>query len=192
MQRTQKMAQILFLLETEFNWDGIQVEPNPKLAQQLIEARTSTVINSALVGRARQGSNLFLNLDKGTLNSKRGFKVSTQKLEQVVEKFGTDFQACFIDIEGGEPEVIEDLVFSQIPFDFIAIERIWNSALICKRLESLDFVNIFGEISGYESWWLCSRVFTFKSNSCVAGDGIEPSTSRFSVARSYQLSYPAE
>jgi GDPmannose 4,6-dehydratase len=26
----------------------------------------------------------------------------------------------------------------------------------------------------------------------VAGDGIEPSTSRFSVARSYQLSYPAE
>ena len=25
----------------------------------------------------------------------------------------------------------------------------------------------------------------------VAGDGIEPSTSRFSVARSYQLSYPA-
>ena len=26
----------------------------------------------------------------------------------------------------------------------------------------------------------------------MAGDGIEPSTSRFSVARSYQLSYPAE
>lgn len=26
----------------------------------------------------------------------------------------------------------------------------------------------------------------------VAGDGIEPSTSRFSVARSYQLSYPAK
>ena len=25
----------------------------------------------------------------------------------------------------------------------------------------------------------------------MAGDGIEPSTSRFSVARSYQLSYPA-
>lgn len=151
-----------FLLETEFNWNGIQVEPNPKLAQQLIEARTSTVLNSALVGRARRGSNLFLNLDKGTLNSKRGFKVSTQTLEQVVERFGIDFQACFIDIEGGEPEIIEDLVFSQIPFDFIAIERIWNSALIYKRLESLGFVNIFGEISGYESWWLCSRLFKEK------------------------------
>lgn len=151
-----------FLLETEFNWTGIQVEPNPKLAQQLMEARTSTVLNSALVGRARQGSNLFLTLDKGTLNSKRGFKVSTVTLKQVVERFGTDFQACFIDIEGGEPEIIEDLVFSQIPFDFIAIERIWNSALICKRLESLGFVNIFGEISGYESWWLSSRPFQEK------------------------------
>jgi hypothetical protein len=34
--------------------------------------------------------------------------------------------------------------------------------------------------------------FNFKSSLEVAGDGIEPSTSRFSVARSYQLSYPAE
>jgi hypothetical protein len=151
-----------FLLETEFNWTGIQVEPNPRLAQQLIEARTSTVLNCALVGRARQGSNLFLNLDIGTLNFKRGFKVSTQTLEQVVKKFGNNFQACFIDIEGGEPEIIEDLVFSQIPFDFIAIERIWNDTFIRKRLESLGFVSIFGEISGYESWWLSSRLFQEK------------------------------
>jgi hypothetical protein len=151
-----------FLLETEFNWTGIQIEPNPKLAHQLIKARISTVLNSALVGRARQGSNLFLNLDKGTLNSKRGFKVSAQTLEQVVERFGTDFQACFIDIEGGEPEIIEDPIFSQIAFDFIAIERIWNGTLIYKRLVSLGFINIFGEISGYESWWLSRRLFQEK------------------------------
>jgi hypothetical protein len=154
-----------FLLETEFNWTGVQLEPNPNLAQQLIEVRNSTVLNSALIGKERQGRNLFLNFEKGTLNFNRGFKVSTQTLEQVVEKFGTNFQACFIDIEGGEPEIIGDQLFGKIPFDFIAIERIWNYELICKRLECLGFINIFSEISGYESWWLSTRLFheTFQS-----------------------------
>ncbi len=39
---------------------------------------------------------------------------------------------------------------------------------------------------------MSERAFGFTVGEMVAGDGIEPSTSRFSVARSYQLSYPAD
>jgi hypothetical protein len=152
------------MLENFFHWTGVQIEPNPDFARQLKDGRRSVVVNAALVGEARSDRSLYLNRDLGTLNAKRGLEVPTITLGQLVDQYGSNFQACFIDIEGGEPEIVNDEVFSQISFDFIAIERIWNYPLIQNRLESLGFRNIFSEVSGYESWWLHRRLLEHSVN----------------------------
>jgi hypothetical protein len=148
-----------YMLESQFKWHGIQVEPNPNLTPLLIQTRSSKVVGSALVGSKDLDDVLYLNLETGALNSRSGVRVPTINLTSLLIQHGANYDALFIDIEGGEPAIIEEEEFSQIPFDFIAIERIWNDPLIQKRLTGLGYLNIYADISGYESWWLSPKVY---------------------------------
>ena len=71
-----------------------------------------------------------------------------------------------------------------------------NEGLISEDLlPAFTEVRVIRSVRG-PSRWRTGFASGFKGNdrglgTLVAGDGIEPSTSRFSVARSYQLSYPA-
>ena len=53
-----------------------------------------------------------------------------------------------------ESDIINSKTFEQFNFQFVSLERIWKSKEIHLRMLSLGYVNILGDISGYESWWV--------------------------------------
>ena len=143
-----------YMLEKQFMWSGIQIEPNPTMAKKLREQRSAEVMNLALV--AKMSSKNRLNMDSGKMSRFRGKKVRTLDLDSFTKLKGTNFDALFMDIEGGELKLINSENFSSFNFKFLSIERIWNFEKIEKRLKTLGYVNFWPAISGYESWWLKS------------------------------------
>ena len=64
------------------------------------------------------------------------------------------FDAMFIDIEGGEYDIIKDSKFNSFKFEFKSVERIWNHQKVESRLTSLGYINVWKSISGNKFWWL--------------------------------------
>lgn len=142
-----------FLLEKNFSWNGLQVEPNPEMARKLRQERFSDLLEVAIV-ESRLKKQVLLNEEKGNLSRFIGKKVTSIDLGQLLDLKGTSFDALFMDIEGGELAVLNHKRFKELRFEFLSIERIWNSERINAILESLGYVNFWSKISGYESWWL--------------------------------------
>lgn len=143
-----------YMLEKKFMWSGIQIEPNPRMAKKLREYRSAEVINLALVSKL--SSKKRLDMDSGKMSRLIGQKVGAINIDNFIKLKGTNFDALFMDIEGGELKLLNNDKFSCFKFRFLSIERIWNFKKIEIALKNLGYVNFWPVISGYESWWLKS------------------------------------
>jgi hypothetical protein len=75
-------------------------------------------------------------------------------LEFILKSYGAGFDALFIDIEGGELEVISSIFFLEFEFKFINIERIWNDNQINKILSNYGYRQIGAAFSSYSGWYI--------------------------------------
>ena len=76
-------------------------------------------------------------------------------LSELVEHTVTSsFDALFIDIEGGELDIISSKIFANLNFRFINIERIWNGVFIENRLKSWGYSQVGSSFSSYSGWFV--------------------------------------
>ncbi len=123
-----------FYLESEFSWEGLLIEANPKYIPSLNKRKNSTVINKA-VSENRESLEF---IDDGLYGglSKYLYKDESIKVEQkiLVECDSLDnilrsakspqvIDFISIDIEGGELEIVKQLVNSAFKFRCGCIEH---------------------------------------------------------------------
>lgn len=149
-------------LEKEMGWSGLLVEPNPEMAVALRENRTSEVLEAAVVSTDLAHQDFFLqvdaqNSDKARVSkNRRGLRVDTVSLQEIFTNFGVP-DALFIDIEGGELEVLRDFRSCSALPTFVCVETIWNKGEIHETLTTLGYEIKWPFLSGYNSWyWLGS------------------------------------
>jgi len=145
-----------FLLEQKMLWTGIQVEPDLRSFNKLQTTRTSSIqINAAVVGDEDKSS-YFLDPDKMSLSKKKKnfLQVQTISLEYIKRKHGANFDALFIDVEGGELSIISSKLFMDFNFKYINIERIWNHQKIIEILTNYGYNQIGASFSSYSAWFI--------------------------------------
>jgi len=145
-----------YFLAKEKNWTGVQIEPDLATFKRLESIRRDSLkINAAVVGD-NNTKKYFLNPNTMQLSErKRNFtQVQTISLESILNLHGAGFDALFIDIEGGELEVITSILFMKFEFKFINIERIWNNDQINEVLLNYGYRQIGAAYSSYSGWYL--------------------------------------
>ena len=147
-----------YMLENSEGWTGVQVEPHPEQCNNLRSVRTKSIqVNAGIVADGER-QNFYLNLKTMALEDKRkrdSIFVNSMDLSELVEHTGTStFDALFIDIEGGELDIISSKIFANLNFRFINIERIWNGVFIENRLKSLGYSQVGSLFSSYSGWFV--------------------------------------
>lgn len=149
-----------YLLEKFHGWKGVQIEPNSSDCEKIRSVRTSNVVCAAVINEAKISKKMYLDTELGKVSTKKTKNlVSLITLEDIANQFGSDFDALFIDVEGMESDIIKSETFAQFNFKFLSIERIWKSREIYSCMLRLGYINILGDISGYESWWVKEPIF---------------------------------
>ncbi len=147
-----------FMLENQEGWTGVQVEPHPEQCNNLRSVRTKSIQVNAGIVADEERQNFFLDLKTMSLVDRRrgnSILVSSMNLSELVEHTGiSSFDALFIDIEGGELDIISSKIFPNLNFRFINIERIWNGLFIENRLQSLGYKQVGSSFSSYSGWFV--------------------------------------
>jgi FkbM family methyltransferase len=131
-----------YLLEKQYNWQGVLVEPNPELAAALLTERSALLV-PVLVSNDNKAEYVIATepeysstLSQLSQNRHREFQQTEKKshikvmsLNKVLEMSNVprDFDFLSIDIEGGEYEAIKTLDLSQWKPSFISVEHNFHS-----------------------------------------------------------------
>jgi FkbM family methyltransferase len=147
-----------YMLENSEGWTGVQVEPHPEQCNNLRSVRTKSIqVNAGIVADGER-QNFYLDLKTMSLADKRkhdSIFVKSMDLSDLVEHTGiSSFDALFIDIEGGELDIISSKIFANLNFRFINIERIWNGVFIENRLKSIGYSQVGSSFSSYSGWFI--------------------------------------
>ena len=137
-----------YLLEKEYNWNGICIEPGRRFYQKLIDVRSTTCIECAIYRES--GLELeFIDCgdddEKGSMlsglslsasyrtknNAKETYLVKTKTLNEIlIENNAPNFiDYISIDVEGAETSVLMSIDFNKYTFGYITIEFNNNSYL---------------------------------------------------------------
>ena len=132
-----------FILEKEYNWEGIAIEPNPHYYEQLVKNRSCITENIVL---SHNNAKVKMRTDNGTLGgivaddtdnsiAVRGDQLKSENckiieavpalLHDVLDKHNAPKEIDYwsLDIEGSEERVISSFDFSKYKFGCITIER---------------------------------------------------------------------
>lgn len=136
-----------YFLEKELSWNGLAIEPSPKVFKRLEVNRNCILINACISDKT--GNAEFLELSGHTemlsgltekyhqkhlrridneieefSGEKNYIQVPCYVLEDIVKKHGLDkIDYLNIDIEGGEFDVLKSINFNNIDIDIIGIEN---------------------------------------------------------------------
>lgn len=160
-----------YMLERNFNWTGLLVEPIPENFQLIQENRTCQALSAAVSPRTMDEITMFQaaapDLSKVIDKSgkeidfwSRGQKRKTlgYSLNDLMEKFlkmsVIDFLS--VDTEGGELEILEALDFSKFSFMSICVEHNYSEQRYALRslLEENGYLLVFQEFSGNDFWFI--------------------------------------
>lgn len=158
-----------FVLEREYNWRGIALEPNPSFYEKLIKNRDCITDNSVL---SNDHHKVKMRIDNGGLggivaddtdNSPkiRGPQLKSKKCEiiemnavllhDILDKYNVPKEIDYwsLDIEGAEERVISSFDFSKYIFGCITIER--PTPLCNKILQNAGYVFVKNHL--YDSFY---------------------------------------
>lgn len=160
------------LLEKDYFWNGILIEPNPKMAEKLRLERSSKVAEVAIA----PGEEVTLNLasepefsvvgDSKVIKNHSFFKstgteisVKASTLTDVLQRFDAPkhFDFLSIDIEGGELFALDSLDFAKFRPRLISIEHnhTSNRNLIKAFLESKGYErDPLGSSTSWDDWYI--------------------------------------
>lgn len=125
------------LLERDYGWKGICIEPNPNFFSKLVKNRTATCLPCAAysvngkefeftVAGVLSGISKHIDYHKSTLKNPT-ITVTTKTLTTILDecKAPRFIEYLSLDTEGSELEVLRGIDFSKYTFGFITIEHNW-------------------------------------------------------------------
>jgi FkbM family methyltransferase len=157
-----------WLLEKDFGWHGILVEPARVWQESLRENRNATIVNKAVwrdsnneldftEARFAELSGLSLYLQKDT-RAKKNYKVATITVNELLETLHAPSVIDYlsVDVEGSELEILESIDFEKYTFRFISVEHNYRADRISMRqlLESHGYRQCLGSISEFDDWYV--------------------------------------
>lgn len=165
-----------YLLEKNYNWNGIIAEPAKKYQSQLkmnrncnIEDRAVYKISGDFV-EFREVSGLeeisgienSLQIDSfKKIRNKRGniHKVETISLTDLLKYHQSPkiIDYLSIDTEGSEYDILSNFLFDEYLINIITVEHNYiknNRKMLKDLLESKDYVRIFENISEWDDWYI--------------------------------------
>ena len=153
-----------FVLEAQ-GWKGLLVEPNPVMAKRLREERTSLVLEAAMFSQRSSPAGAWMPHTReasdtlsATLAKKRtDIPVATTNWSSAVEMLSRVPDVVFIDIEGGELQILEDVLALEHKPKVMVIETLTDKNQIIATAVESGFKVVFPEISGYNTWFVKSE-----------------------------------
>jgi FkbM family methyltransferase len=164
------------LLEKNFEYQGILVEPAISVRNQIIKNRACKIEYSAISSKSEESVEFFecSNLDLSTLHKyketdhlstsrKKGkkYNVNTLSLLDLLEKYDAPNVISYlsIDTEGSELDIIDNFDFSKYSFNFISIEHNYgkNREKIFRILSEKGYKRIFNEFSEWDDWYIINN-----------------------------------
>jgi FkbM family methyltransferase len=163
-----------YMLEMEFSWSGILVEPARIWAKSLQKNRPNAIIETLCVW-ARSNDYLVFNeayqpelstikafsgLDhlKSARKAGKTYSVKTISLMDLLEKNRAPKYIDYlsIDTEGSEYEILRNFDFNQYTFGVISVEHNFTEqrGRIKNLLESFGYEQKFSEISMFDDWYV--------------------------------------
>lgn len=155
-----------YWLEKFQGWNGIQVEPNPVYVSRLREERASIVIAAAVAPLAAQDKQHYLHGrdDQAFISTKKSdCQIDVVNLREILSQSSEHVHALFIDIEGHEVPVLQEITSSESNIPFVSIETIWNHREIVTIMDSLGYQEIWRFLSGFNSWFLKREILQEKT-----------------------------
>jgi FkbM family methyltransferase len=163
-----------FMLEKQFSWSGILVEPSKRYAGQILALRENSVLDQRVVWSSSEirinfcevlnaptysSVQLFINNDDhiGIRKNYKTKKIKTVSLNDLLDQHKAPnlIDYLSIDIEGSEYEVLKKLDFSKYKFRIITCEHNYRieRELIHSLLTNNGYVREFEELSKYDDWY---------------------------------------
>jgi FkbM family methyltransferase len=126
-----------YLLEKDFGWDGICVEPNPNFYSKLIKNRSAKCTPHAAYSSSGEtleftiagvlsGIQSHVDYHKSVVKNPT-IQVTTKTLTDILDEFGAPLfiEYLSLDTEGSELEVLKGINFDKYAFGFMTIEHNW-------------------------------------------------------------------
>ncbi len=159
-----------YLLEKEYNWDGILVEPNKSSFKACTNLRHCRVINK-LILNSEVATVLFHEKRIGEFSFSEGYgnknsndvidsyEIESIKFEEIFRDFSIipDIDFLSIDTEGSEVEILSSINFSKYRPNIICIEHNYvksNRVYIKNFLKSKGYIIAYSGISLWDSWFV--------------------------------------
>jgi len=150
-----------FVLEAQ-GWKGLLVEPNPAMANRLREERTSLILEAAIFPQRAAPAGAWMPSNKegsDTANAaleKRpnDIPVATTSWVNAVEMLPGVPEVLFMDIEGGELQILEDVLALEQKPKVLVIETLTDKNKIMDIAIQSGFKVVFPEMSGYNTWFV--------------------------------------
>lgn len=168
-----------FLLEAEFGWSGILVEPAREFQANIARHRSAKLEPFAAFNEAgrtlefiddddiRELSGLVdrYQVDVGRKVSR--YNVETDTLQRILERNSAPKSIDFLslDTEGSEVEVLEGCDLQKYSFGFIAVEHNYHAAKLKKLdriLTSAGYRRILDQFSYFDAWYIPNEAKMFE------------------------------
>jgi FkbM family methyltransferase len=159
-----------YLLEKEFNWDGILVEPNKSSFESCAKLRHCKVVNKLILNleistvlfhEKRIGEFSFSEGygDNNSVDVVDSYEVEVIKFEELFSNFSIipDIDFLSIDTEGSEVEILSSIDFSKYSPSIICVEHNYvksNRLYIKKFLKLNGYKIVYSGISLWDSWFV--------------------------------------
>jgi FkbM family methyltransferase len=172
-----------YLLESEFNWDGILVEPHKSSFKACTSLRHCRVINK-LILNSEISKVIFHEKSIGEFSFSEGYEnnnlndvvasyeIEAIKFEEIFRDFSSipyiDFLS--IDTEGSEVEILSSIDFSKYRPNIICIEHNYiksNRLYIKNFLRSKGYKIVYSGISLWDSWFVREPNVRLKRTFCL-------------------------
>jgi FkbM family methyltransferase len=172
-----------YLLEREYNWDGILVEPNKSSFKACTNLRHCKVINK-LILNSEMATVLFHEKRIGEFSFSEGYgnnnsndvidsyEIEAIKFEGIFRDFSSipDIDFLSIDTEGSEVEILSSIDFSKYRPNIICIEHNYvksNRVYIKNFLKSKGYIMVYSGISLWDSWFVREPNGRLKRKFCL-------------------------
>jgi len=163
-----------YMLEKEFNWNGILVEPAKVWWKELLKNRPNVVTESLCVWKesnvniefnetkSSQTStiDLYTNSDLHRSLRKKGKKylVKTITLMDLLQKYNAPkiIDYLSIDTEGSEFEILNTIDFNKYTFKIITCEHNYteNKERVFNLLTKNGYIRKYENLSNYDDWYV--------------------------------------
>lgn len=148
-------------------WRGVLIEPNPIMANRLREERTSVVLEAAIFSRRASPKSAWLRVDQEASDTARArlvsdlssIPVSTTSWDEAVGVLSCVPDVVFMDIEGDELQILQDILSLEEKPKVMVIETLTNQNEIASAAVHEGYMEIFPEISGYNTWFVESGMW---------------------------------